>query len=82
MSLPPAAINRVVIPSPVEGNPATPPTTTVIIVDDHRSFADLLAAALNTVSSMRCVPSCGGHGQELLGQCLDLALMAAGFNFR
>jgi DNA-binding NarL/FixJ family response regulator len=29
--------------------------TTIFIVDDHRSFADLLAAALNTVPGMRCV---------------------------
>ena len=28
---------------------------TVVIVDDHRSFADLLSAALNTVAGMRCV---------------------------
>ncbi len=29
--------------------------TTILIVDDHRSFADLLSAALNTVPGMRCV---------------------------
>jgi DNA-binding NarL/FixJ family response regulator len=29
--------------------------TTVLIVDDHRCFADLLAAALETVPGMRCV---------------------------
>jgi DNA-binding NarL/FixJ family response regulator len=28
---------------------------TILIVDDHRSFADLLSAALNTVPGMRCV---------------------------
>jgi DNA-binding NarL/FixJ family response regulator len=29
--------------------------TTILVVDDHRSFADLLSAALNTVSGMQCV---------------------------
>jgi DNA-binding NarL/FixJ family response regulator len=29
--------------------------TTILIVDDHRSFADLLSAALDTVPGMRCV---------------------------
>src|SRR4051812_39024375 len=29
--------------------------TTVLIVDDHRSFADLLAAALETVPGVRCL---------------------------
>jgi DNA-binding NarL/FixJ family response regulator len=29
--------------------------TTVLIVDDHRCFADLLSAALETVPGMRCV---------------------------
>ena len=29
--------------------------TTVLIVDDHRSFADLLSAALATVPGIRCV---------------------------
>ncbi len=29
--------------------------TTVLIIDDHRSFADLLAAALDTVEGIRCV---------------------------
>lgn len=29
--------------------------TTIFIVDDHRSFADLLSAALNTVPGMRCI---------------------------
>lgn len=59
-SLDGAAIAKVVIPSPiaadpVEPDPATAQPTTVLIVDDHRSFADLLAAALNTVPSLRCV---------------------------
>lgn len=30
-------------------------TTTILVVDDHRSFADMLAAALNTISGMKCV---------------------------
>src|SRR4051795_637162 len=29
--------------------------TTVLIVDDHRSFADLLSAALGTVPGIRCL---------------------------
>jgi DNA-binding NarL/FixJ family response regulator len=29
--------------------------TTILVVDDHRSFADLLAAALNIVPGMHCV---------------------------
>ena len=29
--------------------------STILVVDDHRSFADLLSAALNSVSGMRCV---------------------------
>ena len=29
--------------------------TTILVVDDHRSFADLLAASLNIVPGMRCV---------------------------
>ena len=31
------------------------PATTILIVDDHRSFADLLAGALNTVPGMVCI---------------------------
>ncbi len=30
-------------------------TTTILVVDDHRSFADMLAAALDTISGMKCV---------------------------
>ena len=30
-------------------------TTTILIIDDHRSFAELLAAALDTVPGMSCV---------------------------
>ena len=30
-------------------------TQTILVVDDHRSFADLLSAALNTVPGMACV---------------------------
>jgi len=29
--------------------------STILVVDDHRSFADLLSAALNSVPGMRCV---------------------------
>ena len=40
---------------------------TVVIVDDHRSFADLLAAALNSVPGMSCVgtASTAAAGVEL-----------------
>ena len=31
------------------------PIATVLVVDDHRSFADLLSAALNSVEGMQCV---------------------------
>ena len=34
---------------------AEPDTLTILIVDDHRTFADLLSAALNTVPGIRCV---------------------------
>src|SRR6478609_4256577 len=29
--------------------------TTILVVDDHRLFADMLSVALNTVSGMKCV---------------------------
>lgn len=32
-----------------------PGITTILIVDDHRSFADMLSASLNTVPGMRCI---------------------------
>ena len=32
-----------------------PEDSTILIVDDHRSFADLLSASLDTVPGMRCV---------------------------
>jgi len=35
--------------------PAEIADSTIVIVDDHRSFADLLAGALNTVQGLRCV---------------------------
>jgi len=30
-------------------------TTTILVVDDHRSFADMLSAALNTIEGMECL---------------------------
>ena len=38
--------------------------TTILVVDHHRSFADLLAPALNAVPGMRCVgtASCASEG--------------------
>src|SRR6478736_6389553 len=35
--------------------PAESATTTILVVDDHRSFAEMLAAALDTISGMKCV---------------------------
>jgi DNA-binding NarL/FixJ family response regulator len=35
--------------------PNAPAETTILVVDHHRSFADLLAPALNVVPGMRCV---------------------------
>ena len=40
-------------PPPPVGGPAA--DITVLVVDDHRSFGDLLSAALTTVPQMRCV---------------------------
>ena len=42
-------------PPPVGGGGSEPPEITILVVDDHRSFADLLAAALNNVPGLRCV---------------------------
>jgi DNA-binding NarL/FixJ family response regulator len=39
--------------------------TTVLIVDDHRSFADLLAAALSTVPDIRCVGTASSAAEGL-----------------
>lgn len=43
--------------APINPPPAQPEVevTTLIVVDDHRSFADLLSAALNTFPDMRCL---------------------------
>ena len=30
-------------------------TTTILVVDDHRSFAEMLSAALNTIEGMECL---------------------------
>jgi DNA-binding NarL/FixJ family response regulator len=37
--------------------------TTVLIVDDHRSFADLLSAALETVPGIRCLGTAGSAAE-------------------
>jgi DNA-binding NarL/FixJ family response regulator len=42
-------------PTAVEGDAVPAEETTVLIVDDHQSFADLLEAALSTVPGMRCL---------------------------
>src|SRR5215210_5947824 len=39
--------------------------TRILIVDDHRSFADLLSAALDTVPGMRCVGTASSAAQGL-----------------
>jgi DNA-binding NarL/FixJ family response regulator len=33
--------------------------TTVLVVDDHRLFAEMLSMALNTVSGMKCLATAG-----------------------
>jgi len=33
--------------------------TTILVVDDHRLFADMLSMALNTVSGMKCLATAG-----------------------
>ena len=38
-----------------EASDAMPPPTTILVVDHHRAFADLLAPALDLVPGMRCV---------------------------
>lgn len=42
-------------PAMTQHTSADPTEISVLVVDDHRSFGDLLAAALATVSGMRCV---------------------------
>jgi DNA-binding NarL/FixJ family response regulator len=39
--------------------------TTVLIIDDHRSFADLLAAALGTVPGIRCLGTAGSAAEGI-----------------
>jgi DNA-binding NarL/FixJ family response regulator len=39
--------------------------TTVLIVDDHRRFADLLSAALETVPGIRCLGTAGSAAEGL-----------------
>lgn len=45
------------LPMPTPPAMETPQTveTTIVIIDDHQSFADLLSRALNTVDGMRCL---------------------------
>lgn len=38
-----------------ENEDAVTEEMTILVVDDHRSFAELLSAALNTVTGMRCI---------------------------
>ncbi len=51
--------------------PAAVPETTVLIVDDHQSFADLLAAALDGVEGIRCVGTVSS-ASEAVERVLDL----------
>ncbi len=39
--------------------------TTILVVDDHRSFADLLAGALNIMPGMRCVGTASSAAQGI-----------------
>ena len=39
--------------------------TTVLIVDDHRCFADLLSAALESVPGIRCLGTAGSAGEGI-----------------
>jgi DNA-binding NarL/FixJ family response regulator len=54
-------------PRPGEAAAETADKQTILVVDDHRSFADLLSAALNTVAGMSCVgtASSASEGVEL-----------------
>jgi DNA-binding NarL/FixJ family response regulator len=45
--------------------------TTVLVVDDHRSFAELLAAALDNVPGMTCVGT-ASSAAEGIGRAADL----------
>lgn len=44
---------------------------TILIIDDHRSFAELLGRALDTVAGFRCVATAStvAQGLALIGQC-------------
>jgi DNA-binding NarL/FixJ family response regulator len=39
--------------------------TTVLIIDDHRAFADLLSAALGTVPGIRCLGTAGSAAEGI-----------------
>jgi DNA-binding NarL/FixJ family response regulator len=44
---------------------STTTTTTILVVDDHRSFADMLAAALDTISGMKCVATAASAAEGI-----------------
>ena len=59
-------------PAPVHPAPVHPAPvgdakrpTTVLVVDDHRSFSELLSAALNTVPGMTCVGTASTAAQAI-----------------
>lgn len=56
--------NDIVAPEPLPSED-TGRMTTVLVVDDHRSFSDLLAAALNTVPGMMCVGTASTAAQAM-----------------
>src|SRR3954470_11971436 len=41
------------------------PETTVLIIDDHRSFADLLTVALSSVPTIRCLGSASSAAEGI-----------------
>jgi DNA-binding NarL/FixJ family response regulator len=48
-------LDQVTLQGPGQFAETSAPETTVLIVDDHRCFADLLSAALGAVPGIRCV---------------------------
>jgi DNA-binding NarL/FixJ family response regulator len=41
----------------------SPPESTVLVVDDHRSFAEMLSVALDTVPGLRCIGTAGSAAE-------------------
>jgi DNA-binding NarL/FixJ family response regulator len=51
--------------APAAPAPEGPAETTVLIIDDHRSFADLLSAALEAVPGIRCLGTAGSAAEGI-----------------